>query len=128
MNEHKIAEEGELEAPSPEEPDDIDVTMEPGLKKEPKLKHFLVHDKSKKVEVTHKLVPGVLSYTYDFEAVTPRDIRYILDATCQTIELDNIENQVSIRLQPIDVKRSRVILNIKNRSNIEIGIMQLWRW
>lgn len=93
-----------------------------------KFHHFIAHQKGKKVEVAKDLVPGVVSYTFDPDNVTPRDIGHILDTVAKIMEVKEIENQISIKLQPKTAREAIVILDIKNRANIDIGMMNLGRW
>ncbi len=93
-----------------------------------KFHHFIAHKKGKKIEVVKDLIPGVVSYTFDPDNVTPRDIGYILDTVATIMVAKEIENQISIKLQPKTAREAIVILDIKNRANIDIGMMNLGRW
>lgn len=119
----------EQEFPDQEEMDEIKLELADELKEDPEeFRHFVVHSDSGKVEILNKLQPGVVSYTYDPMAVTPRDIRYILEATYDGSRLE-VTTDAKILLLPLEgMKKATVVLDIRNRSNIEIGTMELWRY
>lgn len=88
-------------------------------------KFFVIHKSTGKVEILDEIQPGVVSYTYDPEAVTPRDIQYIAQSCREVLEDTQIE--VYMRFDK-EANRAFVWLDIRNRSDISIGTMELWRW
>lgn len=89
---------------------------------------FVVHEDSGKVEILEKVQPGVVSYAFDPMRVTPRDIRYMLEAVFDAAGISGPDD-VKFLLLPLEgFKQAIVVLDIKNRSNIEIGTMELWRY
>lgn len=91
-------------------------------------KHFVVHEATGKVEILDKIVPGIVTYTFNPTQVTPKDIRYMIEAVEDGAGL-NSQESVKIVLEPKgNIGYADVILDIRNRSNIEIGTMELWRY
>ena len=89
---------------------------------------FVVHESTGKVEVLQSIQPGVVSYAFDPNRVTPRDLRYILEAIFEAAGIDD-RSAVQIIIKPqAGIKRAEIWLDIRNRSDIEIGIMELWRY
>lgn len=96
--------------------------------KEQAYNFFVVHEDSGKVEILDTVQPGVVSYAYDPDRVTPRDIRYMLEAVFDAAGIDSATDAKFV-LQPLEgFKQAVVVLDIKNRSNIEIGTIELWRY
>jgi len=93
---------------------------------------FVVHESTGKVEIMQDVQPGVVSYAFDPNCVTPRDIRYMLEATYESAGLEDKTGRklpVKIIMEPRqDFKYATIILDILNRSNIDIGTMELWRY
>lgn len=89
-----------------------------------KYHHFVVNEKTGKMEVLNEVQPGILSYTYDPLNITRKDFAHILGATSNLFKHQEDPEYVQIRIIPIKEAASAIVLlDVKNRSNIELGTM-----
>lgn len=95
------------------------------------LKFFVVHKATGKVEIMDYPQAGVISYAFKPHAVTPNDWRYMLQAVHDGAGLEKTEDgrlPVRILVEPEEnIRYGKVILDIRNRTDIVVGTMELWR-
>lgn len=92
------------------------------------MKFFIIHNGGK-IEIVDVPPPRTVSYGYEQENLHPRDISYMLEAIYDNIEdAREDDDMVKVVLKPFDHKSAVVVLDIKRRSNINLGVMKLGRF
>ena len=83
------------------------------------MKHYLVHKSNGKVEVSDEPKRGTVSYVYDENKLLKRDLKEMFKATKPVL---GPEDTMRFILEPSqDGVTATVVLDIRNRSNIELG-------